>query len=542
MKRNIAGLKNEVFDVLIIGAGIHGATTAWALSKSGYKTALIDSHDFGAVTSANSLKIIHGGLRYLQHADLKRIRESVLSRKIMQRVAPYCVRNIPCLIPTRGFGFRSKLALYSAMKLYDLISADKNWSLPQDQKILNGYTISKKELSGIVPDINDNNITGGAVWYETLAENSERLVLEFIHQAYESGCMVGNYVQALKINHFQKVVQGIDAEDLITREKFEIKSKIIINSTGPYINNLLKDFSISQRKEVPLCKAINIIVNKKLFNNYAVGLEGTREFKDHDSIIRKSKRFFFFVPWKNHTMIGTTYNNYDDDPTWLKVEKKDLEEIIEEANLIYPSANLKIEDVTFYHAGILPRDAKQDSFSHEIQPAKKSHIIDEVTQSGLKGLYSVLSVKYTTAPFIALKLSKLLKKHHPEIPVHSSTIRFAESSSVNKEESSLFIKYGNHSHMIEDYYKKDMSLKEKVFNGSGLTEAEIKYFIEEECALRLEDVVFRRTDIGSYSFPGKALLSSLALKMAEYLNWDNDKIKEEIEKVISKYSLLKIQK
>lgn len=540
MKRDISRLKHEVFDVLIIGAGIHGSTIAWALSAAGYKTALIDSDDFGSATSANSLKIIHGGLRYLQHADFKRIRESIISRKIIQKVAPYCVRNIQCIIPTRGFTFRGKVALYFALRFYDLISADKNWSLAEDQKIPKSYTISKKELLSIAPNISVEDVNGGAVWYETLADNSERLVLEFIHLASRSGCIVGNYVRALKINNFNKVVEGIDAEDTLSGEKFEIKSKIIINSTGPYLNNLLRNSDINQRNEIPFCKAINIIVNKKLFSNYAVGLEGTREFRDHDSLIKKGRRFFFFVPWKNHTMIGTTYNNYDGDPSVLKVDKKDLEEIIEEANLIYPSANLNMKDVTFYHAGILPRDAKQDSFSHEIQPAKKSLIIDEATLSGLKGLYSVLSVKYTTAPFIALKLRKLLKRMHPEITVQMPAIRFDENLPRSEENIGLYKKYGKHAHVIEDYFKKDISLKEKISNSSDITEAEIKYFIENECALRLEDIVFRRTDIGSYSFPGKNLISALAMKMALYLGWDETKIQNEIENVISKYSPLEV--
>lgn len=541
MRRDITQLKNEVFDVLIIGAGIHGAVIAWMLSSAGYKTALIDANDFGGATSANSLKIIHGGLRYLQQADFKRIRESVISRKIIQRVAPYCVRNIPCIIPTRGFGFRSKFALYVAMKLYDLVSVDKNWSLPHDQKILKGYTISKKELLSIVPGISSKYTNGGAVWYETLAENSERIVLEFIHLAFQAGCTVGNYIRALKINHFKNVVQGINAKDTLSGEEFEVKSKIIINSTGPWLNNLLKDFNTNQGKEVPLCKAINIIVNKNLFNNYAVGLEGTREFKEKDSIIQKGKRLFFFVPWKNHTMIGTSYSNYSEDSTKLKIEKEDLEKIIEEVNLIYPLANLKIEDITYYHAGILPRDAKQELISHEIQPAKKSYIIDEVTQSGLKGLYSVLSVKYTTAPFIALKLRKLLKRMHPEISTNNTAMKSIGSIKKTENDIRLFTKYGPHSKTIQEYFRNDPLLKEVLCDNSKITEGEIKYFIEEECAVRLEDIIFRRTDIGTNSFPGRDFLIILAQKMSYFLKWKGDRMNLEVENVINKYSPLQVK-
>ncbi len=543
MKRDISHLKNEIFDVLIIGAGIHGATIAWVLSHLGYKIALIDSSDFGSVTSANSLKIIHGGLRYLQHADLKRIRESIISRKIFQRLAPYCVKNIPCLIPTKGFGFRSKLALYSAMKLYDLITFDKNWLLDEDQKISKGFMISKKKFRSIVPDFNGEDVTGGAVWYETLAENSERLGLEFIHSAYQHGCVVGNYVNALKINHAQKIVQGIIAEDIITGEEFEIKSKIIINSTGPFINNLLKDINNpKKRKEVPLCKAINVLVNKKLFGDYAVGLEGTHDFKDKDSLIKHGKRFFFFVPWKNRTMIGTTYVNYDGDPSNLKVESKDLREILEEINLIYPSANLKIENVTFHHAGVLPKDDNQKEVSGEVQPAKKSYILDELNHSGIKGLYSILSVKYTTAPYIALELGKFLRRMHPEIKVKVERLSFPKEENLNSSRNALYRKYGKHSETIEYFERQDVALKEKISTDSEITEAEIKYFVENECALRLEDVVFRRTDICSYEFCGIDLLEKVAQKMSNYLHWNENQTKTEIENVINKYSPLQIRK
>ncbi|MCO5044806.1 MAG: FAD-dependent oxidoreductase, partial [Kiritimatiellae bacterium] len=135
MRSELKTLAADTFDLLIVGAGIHGVCAARAATKLGLKTALIDCDDFGSGTSANSLKVIHGGLRYLQHGNLKRMRESIRARRRFLLLAPNLVRTQPFAVPTRGVGMRSKMALRVAMALNDLVSLDRNAGLHSGSRI-----------------------------------------------------------------------------------------------------------------------------------------------------------------------------------------------------------------------------------------------------------------------------------------------------------------------------------------------------------------------------------------------------------------------
>src|SRR3989337_1181634 len=124
MKRDIAQLTNKVYDLVIIGGGIYGAAAAWDASSRGLSVALLEKEDFGSKDSSNSQKTIHGGLRYIQHGDIGRMRESICERKILMQIAPHLVHPMPCLIPTYGQFTRSIMPL--VLKIYDLVSFDRN--------------------------------------------------------------------------------------------------------------------------------------------------------------------------------------------------------------------------------------------------------------------------------------------------------------------------------------------------------------------------------------------------------------------------------
>ena len=155
MKRDPARLGREVFDVLVIGGGIHGAAAARAAAARGLLTALIEQDDFGQATSANSLKIVHGGLRYLQHADIAKLRDSVRARREMFRRFPHLVAPLPCVLPTRGLGLRSRPAMAAALLLNDVLSADRNLGVAPASRLPRGRTISQAELKRRAPHLGD---------------------------------------------------------------------------------------------------------------------------------------------------------------------------------------------------------------------------------------------------------------------------------------------------------------------------------------------------------------------------------------------------
>ncbi|GBD90397.1 aerobic glycerol-3-phosphate dehydrogenase [bacterium BMS3Abin04] len=543
MIREIKKLKSEEFDVVIIGGGIHGVTIAREASLQGLKTALIEKNDFGSSTSANSLKVLHGGLRYLQHANYKRIRQSIRSRKVFQQVAPNLVSNVPFLVPTFGFGVRSKFVMKTAIKLYDIISADRNKNIPNDNFISNGKVLSKNEVVKILPGLQQNNLTGGAVWYESIANDSERLILQFVLDASDNGACIANYLKATGFIIENKSITAVKVKDELNNHEFEIRTKNIIVTAGPWLNEIYNSFVSNNTFNIPLTKAVNIVVNKGLFGNYAVGLEGTEEYKDRDAIIKRGKRLYFFVPLNNKTMIGTTYNKFDDAPDKLTITKSDLIEIIDEVNSIYPSLNLKFQDICFYHTGLLPM-AEQKSPDDDIQPGKHSEIYDLEKTDGISGAYLIKSVKFTTAPSIAEDaVQMVLQKSGKKIKK-----TFVTSYNSNKKKEEIDLPYDVQKHLREIYgrnkYKivsminNNKQLAELVSNSPAVTIAEILYCIREEMAISLSDIILRRTGLGNLNIPSINTIIKIAKIMQNELKWDNSKLDYEIEKVKKIYSVL----
>ena len=456
MKREIEKLKNDYYDVLIIGGGIHGATILWECARNGYKACLVEKNDFGSATSENSLKILHGGLRYLQHANLKRMRQSIYSRKTFQQIAPHLIVNVPFLIPTSGYTIKSKLALSIAMMLNDLISFDRNKSINENNFILGGKTISKKETLNIVPGLNSGNITGGAVWYESVALNTERLLFEFLHDAFENGATLVNYAKAENLEIENGEIKSVKIKDELTGEEFFAKSKYVISSVGPWLNQFLKNTNDYKKLYSPLTKAVNFIVKKKFFQNYAVGIESVKEFKDKAAVINKGKRLFFLVPIGDYTMIGTTYKIYNDEPDNCKINDADIQEIIDEINSAYKPLNLKYSDVTIVHVGTQAMPDTEFENEFDVQPETHSLVFDHSAKGEIKNLISVKSVKYTTAPSIAKDISELLK----------------EKISVNVSNDNVKTISENYNDIKKTFYEKnkkyDAFLLDRLWNTYGI--------------------------------------------------------------------------
>ncbi len=545
MKRNTQKLKNTHFEILVIGGGIHGATIAREAALRGYKTALVEKGDFGNATSANSLKVIHGGLRYLQHANFPRIRQSIQSRKIFQQVAPHLIDNVPFLVPTYGYGIKSKFVMKTAITLYDLISIDRNKNIPPENYLPNGKTISKNEIKKIIPGIKSEGLTGGAVWYESISNDSERLILEFILQAAEHGAETFNYIMVNKLLADENNITGASVTDLTTGESFDITADFTVVAAGPWLN----DFAITPAIQFPLTKAVNVVVDKNLFGKYAVGLESAEEYEDKDAIIKRGKRLYFFVPLHGKTMIGTTYKKYPDSPDNLEITKSDIIEILNEVNRINPLINLTLEDVCFYHVGLLPMEPVSNP-AEDIQPGKHSIIFDSENENGRKGGIFVKSVKFTTAPSIAIETVNLIdKKTGRRTAIHNGN-HFYESAqikNITKPESlpeEYFTRirklYGKkRCHRIIDIINENPRTAKLLSETPPVTEAEIIYTVKFEFVRKLKDVILRRTGLGNLNIPSESTVEEIAKILQRELELSESETEQEIFDTLNYYSILK---
>ena len=254
MKRDLKKLANEEYDLLIVGGGIYGVTLAWDAVLRGLKVAIIEKGDFASGTSSNSLKIIHGGLRYLQHADFARMRESIIERRILLRIAPHLISPMPCVMPTSGHAVKGPEVMRIGLMMNDIFSADRNWGLDPAKRLPAGKIISKSKMLDIMPFYQQDKLNGGALWYDAHMPNSERLLLSFLRSATEKGVAAAKYLFAENLILNNGRVSGVKAKDL----KSSIKLKTWFNSA------LLTDSAAIEVPSIPLYKAqFSFLLNNK---------------------------------------------------------------------------------------------------------------------------------------------------------------------------------------------------------------------------------------------------------------------------------------
>jgi glycerol-3-phosphate dehydrogenase len=546
MKRDLAQLSRNVYDLLIIGGGIYGAWTAWDAAQRGLSVALVDKDDFGSATSSNTMKIIHGGLRYLQHADFRRMRQSIHERMVLMRVAPHLVHPLPFLMPTYGHFMQGKEVMSLALLINDIIGFDRNQLGDPAKYLPRGRLISKDECLRIYPGLNEKGLTGGAIWYDCQMYNSERLLLSILRSAEKAGANPANHLEVIGFIKYGNRVTGVKARDVITEEELDIHAKVIVNTSGPwvdYVLSFLNGYNKSHR--VFLSKAMNVVVKRQLIPKYAVCVSSKSEYNDDDSIISKGSRLFFITPWRDSTLIGTTYIPYDGDPDGFKVTEEDIESFIHEVNQAYPAASLRREDISFFHGGLLPIDGNSGS---SIRLTKKYRILDHI-EDGIEGLISVVGVKYTTARAVAeetidLVFRKLGRKPSRCLtgitPVHGGNMeRFNDLLTKETEKKvcgldtqvigHLVYNYGSEYHEVLKYLDENPDLGKTVNDTSQIIKAEVLYGVREEMAQKLADMILRRTEFGSAGNPGDRALKNCALIMARELGWNDARIQREMD-------------
>ena len=399
MNRDTALLAGKEYDLLVIGGGVYGAFAAWDAVLRGLKVALVEKGDFAAGTSGNSLKIAHGGLRYLQNADIARTRESAREQGILFSIAPHLVHPLRCLMPTEGYLTRSRCAMacafgiYGAVKPRGYIPANADAALPPCR------IVSRNECRTILGSAAMPSVTGGAVWGEGLIHNTERFVISILRSAASNGLDVANYIEAKRFLLRDRRVFGIEAVDRLNGDHFEIRARCTLNATGPWARHMVRRLTGNLREEPPpLVKAIDLIVGRTLFDGYAVGLRSRPAGAGRPAT--DGSRLYFFVPWRGSTMIGTYYAPHRGAPDAAAVEEREIDEFLGGIQTVLPESSISAKDIRALHFGLLPMDPASDPRGAP-SPASKPWFCDHARSDGMEGLVSVQGVKYTTARAVA---------------------------------------------------------------------------------------------------------------------------------------------
>lgn len=546
----------KAYDVAIIGGGIHGAHVAREAALRGLSVALLERGDFNSATSANSHKIIHGGLRYLQHADFRRVRESVRERSALMRIAPHLVRPLPFLIPTlRGSG-PGKLAMSFALRVHNLIAFDRNRGLPSGNQIPKSRVVSRSDCLELFPELDQMDLTGGALFYEGQVTNPDRFTLSVLQAAAQSGADLANYIEVVGFLERQRTIEGVKARDRLSGAPLEIRARFVVNCAGPWVSQILQLLNAPiNRARISLLKAI-VLVTRPLTRGIAVGVPSHSRYRDQDAVIDKGHRYLFITPWRDQSLVGTFQAAYgDDDPEHCRVTEQEVQGFLREVNSSLPAANLERKDVHFVYVGLIPR-GDSGAEQGDAQLLKHSQILDHERGDGMRGLVSVVGVKFTTARRVAeqvvnVLLAKLGRPPRPSttawLPVPGGQMfdfdEFLEAETRKRPSGitelvlhHLIYTYGSQYREILKYGEEDQVWNGPMSSGGPVIRAEVLHGIRREMAQTLGDIVFRRTELGTTGHPGEACLEHCADILQRELGWDRARRHSEIDHVQTIFS------
>jgi glycerol-3-phosphate dehydrogenase len=552
MRRDLIRLSQQVYDVLVIGGGIYGVCVARDAALRGLSVALVEQGDFGHATSFNSLRILHGGFRYLQHGDIRRMRRSIHERSVFMRTAPHLVHPLPFLIPTYGHGLRGKEILSLALLLNDCIGYDRNRQHDPLHYLPRGRVISRQECLRLAPGLEAPRLTGGAILYDGQIANSERLILAVLRSAAMAGAHVANYTQVTGFLTEKARIASVAVRDLLAGETFDIRARMVINTSGPWVRRVAELLDERHPKHPLLfSKAFNLLLKRQLIPHYAVGVYSQGPFRDRDAFFNKGARLLFMTPWQGRSLIGTAHLPYDADADDPSVTEAEVQAFLDEINAAYPMARLTRQDVCCAYGGLLPATGYH---AGEVQITKRHWLHDHRSEARCAGLISVLGVKLTEARYVAEQAVDLVFRKFGQIPPASVTavtpvyggqieclqtfvsqeVRRAPQGLDAEVIEALIGRYGTaYSEVLQYYFPASPSAAGAL---EPLRCAEVLHATRQEMAQKLTDVVFRRTILGTFGNPGDALLSHCAALMAQELGWSDTHTAKEVQEVQTRFA------
>ena len=549
MKRNLSDLAGRKFDLIVVGGGIFGACIAWDASLRGLSVALLEKGDIGGATSANCFRIVHGGIRYLQHGDLWRTREAIRERRVMLRIAPHLVRPLPIAVPTYRQGRLSKQVLSAGARVYDILSLDRNRGIDDESsRIPRSRVISRAELISLFPDLLTDGLTGAVVIHDGQMKNPARLVLEFIHSAAAYGARVANYVDVTGLSRRNGRITGVRARDRLSADTFEVLGTTVVNATGPWADSVLRSWLGFGLPEQPMfSRDMYIVVNRRLSQS-DIGLAIPARDSDPSAIVSRGRRHLFLVPRGDTTAIGVWHKVHQAEPDNFTVEDYEIERALSEVNRAFPSAKFQGSDVIQVQAGLVPIDGVGSSQT-QVKFGRRSIVADHSQIHGIQGLISVIGVRYTTARHVAQVVVDLVFRRAGYRPpdcktdeialIGGRTGRFEDlAREAEKHVQRLGIAMDpdmtrnllrNHGSRYPDIVRlmKSQPTLAQGLDGTRMTRAEVVHAVREEMAMTLEDLTLRRTNLCESGHPGKEVLRLCAELMAEEAGWDQKRIDSE---------------
>lgn len=483
--RDPASAAARTWDLIVVGGGIHGAALTLEASRRGLATLLVERDDFGGATTWSSLRIVHGGLRSLQSLDLPRYRESVAERSWFLRHFPDLVEPLPCLMPLysppRGGRLRRRSSFRLALAANRFLSRHRNAGVRPDRHLPPGRLLDAEETLRVFPGADRDGLRGGALWYDGVITEPPRLLIEMLRWASACGAGALNYVEATDLLVEGERVTGLRAIDRASGRRLELRAPLVVSCTGPWSRALAARFDRDLPELFRPVLGFNVLLDREPPSRCAVAVAAPGA----------KAQTWFVTPlgWTGRTLAGTRYVPAAPD-LGRGPREEDVAAFLADLDAALPGFNARSAPVVQVLWGWLPATAEGG-----VEPSTRPVLHDHGAAGGPAGLWSVSGVKLTTARGVAERvLTRALARRGLPMPAPGSVGRPPADPPPPL------------SHLLGLASRNPEAVRETL---QGIA--------ERQAVVRMEDLLWRRTDWGLLPEAGAAMRLCSFLEQAEAL-------------------------
>ncbi len=515
-----------MWDLVVIGGGMAGAGIARDAAMRGLSTLLLERRDFASGTTSKSSKLIHGGLRYLELFDFALVRESLVERERLARLAPHLVRPLPFLVPVYRGARRGMVMVRLGMKLYDLLTPGKRTE--------HYRTVSAAEALALEPNLNPESLQGAGYYFDDLLLLPERLCLENALSARRWGATILNYAQ---VERFSRQEEGwaLTVSDAVTGEARTVRGRVVVNAAGPWVDRVrdLAGVKDAGRRLLRTTRGSHLLIPR--VSDRAVYIAAKRD-----------ERMFFVIPWREFSLIGTTDTDYTDDPDRVVATKEDVNYLLTETRRTLPGTRVTADSIVSTYAGVRP--LTYEPGKPESAVSRQHRIFAEAGGTFL----SITGVKLTCfrsqAEGAVDQVERVLGRRRacrtdnaaldgadtepPVVEVRAWLDASAEQNATGlapDQIERLIETYGRGAGRVLELARAAPSLRERLCPHGPEIAAQVVWACREEMAKTLADFMFRRTNLGAGRCLGQDCAPGVARIMARELQWSPGRLEAELE-------------
>ena len=511
--------KNQSFDVLVIGGGINGVAIARECAQWSKRTLLVEQNDFSSGTTSRSTRIIHGGLRYLEYAEIGLVRESLRERERLLNQLPHLVRPLQFLLamPKQSCSLkRSSLAIRTGLWLYH------RWA--------GGKRPASDDRAAFERQLDNGNAWSIYSYEDAQCEFPERLVAEWLAESVDAGAVVCNHTQLLEISRSNGRVTGARLRDRISGQEYAVQASHVVNATGPWADAVIAASGISVPQMIGGVRGSHLVLptfaGAPAQAIYTEAIDG---------------RPIFVIPWNGQLLVGTSEVADSNTPDNPQPSAQEIEYLFKSFARLFPRSGLTQADIRYDFAGIRPLPFAPGKTSSAVT---RRHVLHDHTEEGAAGLISMIGGKLTTAASLAREVGRKLGIDIPEpVNVFASPAMEEDVDSTVRQWARLVACkakipegcaeaiaewHGRHALAIAHAASFDERLREPLCPHSCHLVAEAVEAVAHESAVTLGDILLRRVPVALGACWSEECSREAAHKIGHALGWDQSRVSLEL--------------